>query len=77
MNIQAILDTPIVGNAGSDQQLMNRIHNFLVGDNPIDQQIKALQKLDEVMGLGTADQITAKSIQEYQENHRLLRNHPE
>ncbi len=76
MDIQAILDTPIVGNAGSDYQLMNRIHDFLVGDNPIDLQIKALQKLDEVMGLGTTDQVTAKSVQEYQENNRLLGNHP-
>ncbi len=65
MSIQTILDTPIVGNAGSDHHLMNRIHNFLVGDNPTDQKIKALQKLDKVMGLGTTDQVTAKSVQAY------------
>lgn len=49
--LQEILDAPIVGNAHHDRDLMNDIHDFIVGPSMAD-KVAVLQKLDRVMGLG-------------------------
>lgn len=54
MNIQEIQAAPIVGNAMSDEKLMDAIHEFVIDEsNSMDDRCLALQKLDQVMGVET------------------------
>ncbi len=63
--LQKILDAPVVGNAMSDQPLMDRIHKFVTRGAPIELKIKALEKLGDVMGL--TDPVTANTVRQYLE----------
>jgi len=63
--IDAILTAPIKGNAYHDGKLMQRIHDFVANEkNPMSLRIKAIEKLDKVMGQ-PAEKVTAKDVEEY------------
>jgi hypothetical protein len=52
IELKALQDAPVVGNAYSDSALMQRIHAFAVNPKiPINLRGRALNKLNEVMGL--------------------------
>jgi len=63
-NIQQIEVAPIAGNAFSDSGLMDAINRFvLCKGNSICEKIRALRKLDQVMGIDTA--VTEEDVREY------------
>ncbi len=66
--LEKILSSGIKGNAYHDRDLMQRIHNFVADkSNPMEDRIKALKKLDDVMGVqGT--KVTANDVESYLRN---------
>ena len=52
MTLDQILSAEVIGNAHSDADLLNAIHQYVVSDaHSRSDKMKALAKLDEVMGL--------------------------
>lgn len=65
MKIEQILSHPIVGNAYSDGELLHKIHQFVLDENnTTEDKLKALHRLDQVMGVDT-DYPTEKDLNEY------------
>jgi hypothetical protein len=62
--IEAIEAMPIVGNAFHDSGLMKVIDQFVKGNHPLEEKIRALKKLDEVMGVEPTE-ITESDVREY------------
>ncbi len=67
MNIQQIEQHRIIGNAHSDQPLMNAIDAFIADDtNPMNERIRACIKLDQVMGIECV--VTEADVHDYMAN---------
>ena len=64
-SITKIVEHKIVGNAMSDDVLMSLIHDFVTDDaNSIEDRCQALDKLDEVMGVG-CEPATEQDVYQY------------
>lgn len=64
MTITEIEQHEIVGNAYHDGELMASIDKFVKQGNPIDEKIRALRKLDQVMGIDSGE-ITEQDVRDY------------
>ncbi len=68
--LEQILNHPIRGNAWQDMKLMNRIHEFVMDSrNAMEDKIRALGRLDEVMG-ETDKPVTQSDVEEYIQFHQ-------
>ncbi len=61
--IEQIETTPVAGNAFSDGPLMRAIHEFMLSDAAVADKMRALRKLDQVMGVES--EVTEASVAEY------------
>jgi hypothetical protein len=73
MNIEEIVNTPVVGSFGFDQELWDACSEFILNENnPINERILALKKIDEITGIKPIE-ITEKDIELYvKETKELL-----
>ena len=67
MNIfELIIAKPFVGNAHSDQSLMDELHTIAVdGEVSMCHRIAALQRVDEIMGIENEPEVTEMVVHEY------------
>lgn len=54
-----------------DRELMNQIDRFVNGDNLMSEKVRALQKLDQVMGV-EVEQVTEQDVVNYLAEGRMV-----
>lgn len=62
--IQQILATTVMGNAHSDRQLFDDIHEFVMRDNLLSEKVQAITKLDRAMDF-SAPEATEADVHDY------------
>ena len=65
MKIEQIEALPVAGNHFQDRGIFDVIHEFMIGDHPVEEKIRALRKMDQVMG--EENEVTARDVEEYLE----------
>jgi len=61
--LQKILEARVIGNHYNDQWLFNLIDQYLIGDHPMENKIKALEKTN--LMVGENDVITSVEVERH------------